>query len=290
MKTKIAHGLLMLVLLLAACSSAGQLKLDANIPVAEQEMAVIKDEPELAQSVATGDQDVLAFAGHQDRLVIKDASIDLLVKEADPVIFQINQIAADYGGYIVGSDTWFEREHKFATLRLGIPSASFERSLNDLRSQGLKVLKETASGQDVTAEYVDLQSKLTNLEATAARVRQFLERANTVEEALQVNQKLAELEGQIEQVKGKMRFYEGRAAFSTVTINLIPDIPVPAPAAAPRWNPGTTLNQAVNVLAGLGRVLVDGGIWLLVVVGPLGLIAGVVIWMAGRWLRRKPVS
>ena len=87
-----------------------------------------------------------------------------------------------------------------------------------------------------------------------------------------------------------MRFYEGRAAFSTVTINLIPDIPVLAPTAAPRWNPGTTLNQAVNVLAGLGRVLVDGGIWLLVVVGPLGLIAGVVIWMAGRWLRRKPVS
>ncbi|HSF83047.1 MAG TPA: DUF4349 domain-containing protein [Anaerolineales bacterium] len=287
MKTKITRGLFVLALLLAACSSASQLEPETELPVAEQDMAAGKAVADPAESVASGEQGLLAYVSDTDRLVIKDASIDLLVSEADSVIFQVNQIAADYGGYIVGSDTWYEREHKFATIRLGIPAASFERSLNDLRSLGLKVLKETASGQDMTAEYVDLQSQLTNLEATAARVRQFLERTNTVEEALQVNQKLSELEGQIEQVKGKLRFYEGRAAFSTVTINLIPDIPLPAPEPTPRWSPGATLNRAVNVIASLGRTLVDAGIWLLVVAGPLALFAGALAWVAGRWLRRK---
>jgi len=290
MKTKFASSLLMLALFLAACSPAARHEPVVETQVGEQEMSTVKEEPKEVQSIAANDQNALAYISDTDRLVIKDANIELLVKEADPVIFQINQIAADYGGYIVSSDTWYEREHKFATLRLGIPSASFERSLNDLRSLGLKVLKETASGQDVTAEFVDLQSQLTNLEATAARVRQFLERAISVEEALQVNQKLAELEGQIEQVKGKMRFYEGRAAFSTVTINLLPNIPILTPTPEPHWNPALTLDQAIGVLAELGKVLVDAGIWLLVVAGPLGLVAGAIIWMVGRWLRRKPVA
>ncbi|UCH60889.1 MAG: DUF4349 domain-containing protein [Anaerolineales bacterium] len=290
MRTKFTHRFLTLALLLAACSSAGQVKSDAEQPDSEREMAAVSDEPGLIQSLVSENQDIQAYNSERNRLVIKDASIDLLVKEADPVIFQINQIVADYGGYIVGSDTWIEREHKFATMRLGIPAAAFEKSLNDLRSLGAQVLKETASGQDVTAEYVDLGSKLINLEATAARVRQFLERANTVDEALQVNQKLSELEGQIEEVKGKMRFYEGRAAFSTVTINLIPEIPNPVPEIAPGWNPGTTLNRAISVLADLGKVLLDVGIWLLVVGGPVGLIAVAMTWVAKRWLRRRPTS
>jgi len=287
MKTILACCSLILALLLAGCSPARPVEPEAEMLVADQEVLVGKEGPDLEEVSATSDQGLLAYVADQDRLVIKDATIDLLVNDADAVIFQVNQIAADYGGYIAGMDTWYEGEHKYATLRLGIPAASFERGLNDFRSLGTKVLKETASGQDVTAEYVDLQSQLTNLEATAARVRQFLERTNTVEEALLVNLKLAELEGQIEQVKGKMRFYEGRAAFSTLTINLIPDIPIPAPSPAPGWSPAATLKRAINVLASLGRVVVDAGIWLLVVVGPLALIAGAIVGIAGRWLRRK---
>jgi len=52
------------------------------------------------------------------------------------------------------------------------------------------VTNETASGQDVTDEFVDLKSRLTNLEATAARMREFLNQAKTVQESLEVNAKL----------------------------------------------------------------------------------------------------
>jgi len=47
------------------------------------------------------------------------------------------------------------------------------------------------SGQDVTDEYVDLQSRLGNLEATRDRIRTFLDQAQTVDEALRVNEQLA---------------------------------------------------------------------------------------------------
>ncbi len=67
-----------------------------------------------------------------------------------------------------------------------------------------------------------MQSRLVNLEATAARVREFLTDAKTVEESLRINATLSDLEGQIEQVKGQMKFYEDRAAFSTISVTLQP--------------------------------------------------------------------
>ena len=51
--------------------------------------------------------------------------------------------------------------------------------------------------------------KLTNLEATRDRIKSFLDQANTVDEALRINQELANIEAQIEQIKGQMNYLAG---------------------------------------------------------------------------------
>jgi hypothetical protein len=159
------------------------------------------------------------------RMVIKDAELELLVSDTDLATDQVTQMAADYGGYIISSQTWYSGPYKYATLRLAVPSDSFETALNYLRHLGLNVIRETASGQDVSAEYVDLQSRLSNLQATAARVQLFLDDAKTVQEALLVNQELSMLEQQIEQIEGQMNYYEGRSSYSTVTVLISPEPP-----------------------------------------------------------------
>lgn len=235
------------------------------------------------------------------RMVIKDADLELLVQDVDIAIANITQLAADRGGYLISSQIGYADEIKMATLRLGIPSASFEATLNNLRALALKVVRETASGQDVSAEYVDLQTRLANLEATAARVREFLKDAQTVEESLRVNQQLSELEGQIAQIKGQMQFYEGRAAFSTITVTLRPELPTPTPTLTPTstptstptptatptpgWNPGNTASQATGVLVNLTRGLVDVLIWVGIVGGPF-IALGLVGWGIGRRVKR----
>ena len=97
---------------------------------------------------------------------------------------------------------------------------SSRRSSVRLRGLAVKVVDETAAGDDVTEQYVDLQSQLTNLEATRARIQEFLKDAKTVDEALRINQELANIEAQIEQIKGRMNYLNDRSAYSTITINL----------------------------------------------------------------------
>ncbi len=247
---------------------------------------------------APGSAGQLAYAASGSKMVIKDATLELLVPDSQVALARVTQLTADLGGYIISSQTWYQDSFMFASLRLGVPSTEFERALINLRGLALQVVREDAQGQDVSAEYVDLQSQLTNLEATAARVRAFLEDAKDVEESLRISQQLADLESQIEKVKGQMRFYEGRSAFSTVTVLITPQYPTPTPTltptptatptAMPAWNPGTTFNEASGKLVGVSQGLADVLIWLVVLGGPFILVGLGAVLLLRRLAGRKP--
>ncbi len=283
--------ILLIALLAAGCAAARPAVEVVRTVEVEKEVAMQAAAPAEATSVAMRPgNSAPGLPSSAGRMVIKDAEIELLVSDTGRALSQVTQMAADYGGYVVSSQTWYDGGFKYATLRLGIPSDSFENALNYLRNLGLQVLKENATGQDVSAEYTDLQSRLSNLEATAARVRSFLEQANTVEDSLRINTTLSDLEGQIEQVKGQMKYYEGRAAFSSITVTLTPQRPTPTPTLTPTptpaWNPGATFHHASGVLVDLSKGTVDVLIWVAVVLGPALLTIGIVFW-AGRSLLRR---
>jgi hypothetical protein len=225
-------------------------------------------------------------------MIIKNGEMNLLVADTDRAIDQVTGIAVDNGGYVVSSKSWTQDELKYAALTMGVPSDQFEATQRRLRAIAVDVLSDTASGQDVSDEYVDQQSRLTNLEATQARIREFLNQAKNVDEALQVNARLTEVEAEIEQVKGRMQYLKDRSAFSTLTINLEPQrpTPTPTPTATPvGWRPEQTFNQAAGTLTGLLRSLGDLLIWLGVVVAPFAVLA-LIIWAIVVRARRKNVK
>lgn len=313
--------LLLLAILLTACGSAAtsapefavqeagvamQPEMDAAMqspqepaPALEEAMpASLATPAPVASSGGNGLSDILP----QDagRMVIKDALMDLLVQNVDRSVDDATELAAIQGGYLVSSRSWFVDDQKYASIRMAVPSANFERTLTFLRALGVKVISETASGQDVSADYNDLQTRLLNLEATAARVRAFLDEAKTVEESLKINATLTDLEGQINQIKGQMEFYEGRSAFSTIEVNLSPEQPTPTmtptPTATPTptpWSPGATIKLASNRGVGVWQSIVDGLIWICFLGWPLilvGLVIWLIVWLVKRSKRQKAAT
>ncbi len=178
-----------------------------------------------------------------NRLIIKDGNMVLLVSDTDLAIERITQMAADLGGYIISSRTWFQQnqgiDQKYGTLTLGMPVDEFEKALVRLRQIAVKVKDEQASGQDVSDEYTDLQSRLKNLEATRDRIMLFMEDTKTVEEALKINDQLSEVESEIEQVKGRMNYFFDRASYSTITLQLEPEPPQLTPTLTPNTDDHT---------------------------------------------------
>jgi RNA polymerase sigma factor (sigma-70 family) len=252
-----------------------------------------------------------APAGHR---VIKDAQVEMLVDDTDVALNRLTGIAAQYGGYILNSQTWYDEGYKEALVVLSVPAEYFEQVLNRVREVAIQVERETASGQDVTDQYVDLESQLRNLEAVAERLRSFLNMAENVEEALSLSDELARVEGEIEQVKGQMNFLAGRAAYSTIAVTLYPPRPTPTPTPSPTltatptntptptptptpqpWQPGETAEQAAGVLASVwtatSHFLVEAALWIGIVVLPIvgipALLIALVVWVLRKWERKK---
>ncbi len=300
----------LLGLLIAACSSAPapQRGLLSSSP---QEVAKPAAAPAAAQPTkAPAPTQAPAFVGKsaeasttgstapyvsETRKIIKNGEMNLLVADTDRALDLVTSIAADSGGYVINSQTTVKNEFKYATLTIGVPVEQFEAVQRQLRSIAIKVLNDTASGKDVTDEYTDTQSRLANLEATQARIREFLARANTVEEALKVNAQLTEIEGQIAQAKGRLNYLGGRAAFSTILVNLEPQHPTPTPTLTPTptptptpaiWQPGETVRAATGTLSAMLRGFGDLLIWLVIVILPFVILMGLLIAFVA-WLLRK---
>ena len=222
--------------------------------------------------------------------------------EVDHVELAVSRIAASAaqaGGYVIETRTELgEGGPREATLgSLPSPPPSSSPAWTEFASSPSTVETESATGVDVSQEYVDLESELANLEATKARVRGFLDNAKSVEEALQVNAELSRLEGEIGKRKGRLQFLTQRTAFSTITVTVrrapgqetptpIPS-PTPIPALDP-WHPSGTVAVATRALQEILRRMVELAIWFVIVWLPVLAILSAVVWAArrvrGRWL------
>ena len=245
----------------------------------------------------------LTVVERSNRMIVKNANIRLLVEDTNVAIDRALQVVGDAGGYIVSSQVWYQDYYgnslKYASVTIGVPVVEFENVMRRLRGLAIDVLDETATGEDVTDQYVDLQSQLTNLEATRARIQEFLKDAKTVDEALRVNQELANIEAQIEQIKGRMNYLNDRSAYSTITVNFEPEFPIltPTPTSTPKptatpipWKPADTFNDATSTVTVVYQGIANFLIWLVVVILPIVLPPALILWAMWKLLTRKTSS
>lgn len=317
MKTNAAHYLAIALsvtslILLSACGAS-----PTSAPAAPTSAAAATSAPAAMAAATAANRNVPAAAtsvaqsstsgvvpsnpAPVDRQIIKNAQLTMVVNSVDSAVVRLTGIASDVGGYLVGSRTFLEGSRKAAQVTLAVPVDNFESSLNLVRKVALTIENDLSSSNDVTEQFVDLQSRLTNLQATEARIRDFLGKAQTVDEALKINAQLSDVDQQIEAIKGKLNAMSARTTFSTITVDLHEPAPTPSPTATPTvtptptpvaWRPDQTFQSAVTVQTNVLRSLGDVFIWFAVVVLtylviPLLLFA-LVRWFMGKLAHPRP--
>ncbi|HEY7835113.1 MAG TPA: DUF4349 domain-containing protein [Ktedonobacterales bacterium] len=141
--------------------------------------------------------------------------------------------------------------------------------------------------QDVSSEYVDLQSRLLNLRTEQQRLLGLLKDSTNLSDTLSIEDRLTQVEGDIEQIEGRQNQLNGQLAFYTVTISLTPlSGAAKAPPAAP-FSPGGILQGAWNAALVFGQWLLTALIWLAVFALYLVPVA-VAVWLVRRVRRRQP--
>jgi hypothetical protein len=155
------------------------------------------------------------------QMVIYQADLQLKVKKFEQTVQSLEEKAVKYGGYISQSNVAREgKEQISGTLTIRVPQKYFQTFLHDAEGEAVEVLQRNISGQDVTEEYVDLESRLKSKRVVEERLLTFMKNAAKTEDLLKISADLAVVQEEIETIEGKMKYLENQTSLSTVTISL----------------------------------------------------------------------
>lgn len=218
-----------------------------------------------------------------NRMVIKDTSLSLKVKDVAHTVSEVERISVSLGGHLVNSHVSVPEGASTGTISVRVPSERRADALTQFKGLAVKVVSESVSGTDVTDQYVDYEERLRVLESTKAKFEAILEEARTVSEMLNVQRELLNLQSQIDQIKGQQQYLSQSAKLSHITLYVSTDeLALPFSPDQP-WRPAVVFKTAVRSLVMHLRGLASLLIWA-VVYSPVWLTGLVLLYI----LRKKP--
>ena len=217
-------------------------------------------------------------------MIIYSGQLSLVVKDTRAVVEQITQIVKDAGGFVTESNTYQDQGHTRATMSVRVPGedlAQLKVTLGKIKALAMTVESENLNGQDVTDQYADTQAAIENLTAQRDSYRKLLDRAEKMEDILNIQTRLDQVQGQINQMTGQQLKLKESVKLATVGITLTPDA-LAQPIVVGSWRPEGTAREAflalLNALKAIGNILIWTGICIL----PVALLIGVPVFLVVR--------
>ncbi|MFD3258254.1 DUF4349 domain-containing protein [Paenibacillus lentus] len=267
-------------------SSEQSMPAESEEAARSEQLSTPKAREEIQPSGAgQGIQAVDAPAGLNKKLIYR-ANVVLEVKDYGVAQSEIRNLVAISGGYIVEFTENQSQHEQGGTIILKVPSSGFSSFLDQLEKLEHESLQRSMQGQDVSEEYVDLESRLKVKQAMESRYLQFLKEATKSSQMVEFANELERIQTEIEQIRGRMRYIDQNVAYSTVEIRLYQ----PETKQANLSPKGTEPlgHRAWNALDGSLKAIATVFQWLIVILSgalPILLLLGIIaapIWIAHR--------
>jgi hypothetical protein len=143
------------------------------------------------------------------------------------VVGRLSTMATAQGGYVASSTSNLGAGEPSGEVVLRIPVAHFTDAIAEAERLG-HVLSLTTSADDVTGHYVDLGAKEHALERTRATYLSILSKATTIGATLAVQERIQDVQEQIDSLHGQLKVLSSQASYSTLTVVVTPvgEVPV----------------------------------------------------------------
>lgn len=217
-----------LLALMAACSSSNsseEAKKDMADSSAGSNEVSVEGEMEYSSSdEGAVDRDHKSEGNTTNRMIIHQAQLRVHVKDLGKAQLKIEQKVNEYGGYIVESNVYRESDRLVSgMITVRVPEKHFQRFLADAEEEAAEILERNVTGQDVTEQYVDLESRVKSKRAVEERLLEFMGKAEKTADLLNISSDLAKVQEEIEVIVGQMKYFENQTSFSTIEIFMYED-------------------------------------------------------------------
>ena len=214
------------------CGSSATSDYKAESPAMEAAGAIIEESCEAAAEWETdtwdengGEYDTEAPEVQSNRKLITTMNLDVETTEFDELMINVEKKVAQAGGYIENSNQWNgyyysdDEQSRNASLTIRVPAGNLD-SFVEMLDQNSNITNKSKSVEDVTLSYVDLESHKTALKAEEQRILELLDQAETLEEILQIEDKLTDVRYRLDSMESQLRTYDNQINYSTLYLNI----------------------------------------------------------------------
>lgn len=151
--------------------------------------------------------------------------MDVQTREYDTLLADIEKKVKELGGYIeslsTGGRSYYDNTemNRYGDMTLRIPQQKLDEFV-DAVSGMANVTHRSENVQDVTLQYVDLESHKKTLEVEQERLLALLEKAETMEDIIRLEQRISEVRYQLENMASSLRMYDNKIDFSTIYLTV----------------------------------------------------------------------
>jgi len=224
-----------------------------------------------------------------DRKIIQNSSLELQVEDVAESYQDVARIALEAGGFVLDSSASPTQDRPHADLTIRVPTTQYSSVLDLLRGLAIRVENETSTAQDVTEQYTDLEARLRSAQAVEIRYLDLLDRAQTIDDILKIQDRLSPIRLEIEQIQGQMNVMDTLSDMATISVSLSTEPPAlvssdshpdPLKAAGDGWEASLLFLRAV----GAGVFAAATFLWWL---APILVIVGIGFLVRYRMVRKS---
>lgn len=158
------------------------------------------------------------------RKLIRTVNLSVETDDFETLLTKLQEQITALSGYVEQSDisgksleSNYSRRRAYMTVR--IPSSSLNQFISSVETNG-NITNKTETTTDVTLQYSDLESKKKSLSIEQDRIWALLEKADTIESIIALEERLSEIRYELESMESKLRLYDNQVEYSTVHINI----------------------------------------------------------------------
>ena len=235
-----------------------------------------------------------------ERLVVQTAELTIVVQDVKARVSQLEQLAKTMGGYVVSENVGEiyapdGTQQPDAQIVIRVSSDQLEKALSQIEQNTVDVQNETLTGNDITNQFIDLQSRLTAKQAAADQLTKIMQNATKTQDVLDVYSQLQQVNSDIEVLKGQIQYDQEAAQLSAITVHIVAEQTI-KPLQVGGWKPQGTARDAVQNLIyfwqGFVNFLITFFLYILPVLITLAIplvVAFLILrWLYRLYLRRKP--
>lgn len=265
-----------------------------EVPAAPEMMKAAPMEEEFAAEAG----DFSSTGASAERIVIKNANLSIVVQDPVDSIETISNMAEDMGGFVVSSNLFKTTtssgiEVPNGNITVRVPAAKLETALEMIKGlvidQDVDILSEEISGQDVTSEVTDLESRLRNLEAAEVQLLEIMEKASDSEDVITIFRELTNVRQEIELIEGQIKYFRESARLSAISVYIQAKAAV-EPITIGGWQPGVEAQRAIQALVEGGKYIVNALIWLVLFALPILAIIVLPVYFIIKAVRKRQMK